>query len=93
MQRRIINIMNIIDNYVDKYLNNLFNEEKETLEPTEKGQEPITFQKGGLHKSLHVPQDEKIPTSKFKSALKGEYGKKAKKQAQFKKNVLTGPED
>jgi hypothetical protein len=47
------------------------------------GKKPLTFQKGGLHKSLNVPQGEKIPESKKKAALKGEYGAKAKKQAVF----------
>ena len=48
----------------------------------------ITFTKGGLHKSTHTPQSEKIPESKVQKALHGDYGEKAKKQAMFYKNVL-----
>ena len=33
------------------------------------GQKPITFEKGGLHKSTHTPQSEKIPASKVQKAL------------------------
>jgi len=58
---------------------------------TKKGKKPITFQKGGLHKSLGVPQGKPIPASKKAAALRGDYGKKAQKQARFAKNVLTGP--
>lgn len=50
----------------------------------------ITFKKGGLHLSLHVKQSDKIPVEKMKAALHGKYGGKAKKQAMFGKNVLTG---
>lgn len=55
-----------------------------------KGKKPIAFKKGGLHETLNVPQGKKIPESKMKAALAGKYGSKAKKQAQFAKNVLTG---
>lgn len=55
-----------------------------------KGQKSITFEKGGLHKSTNTPQSEKIPASKMSAALSGSYGTKAKKQAQFAKNVLVG---
>ena len=61
-----------------------------TVKPTKKGQKPITFQKGGLHASTGTPAGKKIPASKRKKALAGGYGPKAKKQAQFAKNVLTG---
>ena len=54
------------------------------------GQKPIHFKEGGLHQSLNVPQGEKIPASKMSSALEGEEGPKAKKQAELAKNVLTG---
>ena len=64
---------------------------EEVLKPTEKGQKPIHFQKGGLHESLGVPQGEPIPASKMQAALSGRYGAKAQKQAQFARNVLTGP--
>lgn len=58
--------------------------------PGKDGQKPITFHKGGLHESLHVPEGEKIPASKRTAAMKGKYGKKAEKQALFAHNVLTG---
>lgn len=52
------------------------------------GKKPITFEKGGLHKSLGVPADKKIPASKMRAAAKGTYGPKAQRQANFAKNVL-----
>lgn len=55
-----------------------------------KGQKPIKFHPGGLHKSLGVKKDEKIPASKMAAAKEGEYGNLAKKQAMFAKNVLVG---
>jgi hypothetical protein len=55
-----------------------------------KGKKPIHFKEGGLHASLGIAQKQKIPSSKFQAALHGNYGPKAKKQAQFKENVLTG---
>lgn len=57
----------------------------------EKGQKPIVMEKGGLHRSVGVPMGEKIPASKMKAAMAGEYGPKAKKQALARKNILTGP--
>jgi hypothetical protein len=63
---------------------------KETLKPTKKGEKKITFQKGGLHKSTNTPAGKPIPSSKKEAALAGKYGGKAKRQAQFAKNVLTG---
>lgn len=62
----------------------------QTLKPTKKGQKKITFQKGGLHQSLGVPSGVPIPRGEFKAALSGKRGVKAQKQAQFKKNLLTG---
>lgn len=64
--------------------------QKVTMKPKKAGQHTITFKKGGLHKSLHVPQGQKIPASKMHAALEGKYGAKAKKQAHFAKEVLTG---
>lgn len=52
------------------------------------GKKTITFSKGGLHRSLNVPEGTKIPAAKRQAALAGKYGAKAKKQAQFAKNVL-----
>ena len=58
--------------------------------PAKNGNKKITFVKGGLHNSLGVPQGQKIPADKMQSALAGNYGEKAAKQARFAKNVLTG---
>lgn len=52
------------------------------------GKKPITFEKGGLHRSLGVPQDKPIPASKMRAAAKGAYGPKAQKQANFAQGVL-----
>ena len=52
------------------------------------GQKPITFQKGGLHRSLGVPQGQKIPASKMSAAASGSYGPKAQKQANFAQGLL-----
>jgi hypothetical protein len=52
------------------------------------GQKPVTFQKGGLHRSLGVPEGEKIPASKMAAAQAGRYGPKAKKQANFAQGML-----
>lgn len=53
-----------------------------------KGQKPVTFAKGGLHRSLGVPQGQKIPASKMAAAKAGRYGPKAQKQAQFASGML-----
>lgn len=53
-----------------------------------KGQKPVTFQKGGLHKSVGVPQSEKIPPAKMAAAKAGKYGPKAQKQANFASGML-----
>ena len=52
------------------------------------GKKPLAFKKGGLHASTDTPAGKKIPASKMKAALGGKYGPKAKKQANFAKNVL-----
>ena len=44
---------------------------KTTISGGKKGQKPVTFQKGGLHRSLGVPQGEKIPASKMAAAKAG----------------------
>ena len=54
------------------------------------GHKAITFQKGGLHKSLGVAMGQKIPSGMMAAALAGKKGGKAKKQAEFAKNVLRG---
>jgi len=55
-----------------------------------KGQKKIEFEKGGLHKSTGTPSDKPIPKAKVAAAASGKLGAKAKKQAQFMRNVLTG---
>lgn len=54
------------------------------------GKKPIKFHEGGLHASTGTPSGEKIPASKIAAAMSGADGPKAKKQAMFMKNVLTG---
>lgn len=63
---------------------------KVTLKSTKKGQKPISFNRGGLHASTSTPANKPIPAAKKAKALSGGYGAKAKRQAQFAKNVLTG---
>ena len=63
---------------------------KETIEPKNKSQKPITFSKGGLHRTTHTPAGQKIPAKKMAAAAAGKYGKKGVKEANFAKNVLTG---
>lgn len=55
------------------------------------GHKPIKFREGGLHESLGIPGGVPIPKSKMEEALAGEHGPKARKQANFARNVLTGP--
>ena len=61
-----------------------------TIKPSKPGQKPIRFHPGGLHESTGTPKGKKIPASKMKAACSGKLGPKAKKQCNFKKNVLTG---
>ena len=49
---------------------------------------PVTFQKGGLHKSVGVPQGQKIPAAKVAAAAAGKFGPKAQKQANFAQGML-----
>jgi len=53
-----------------------------------KGQKPVTFEKGGLHKSTGTPQGQKIPAGKMAAAKAGQYGPKAQKQANFATGML-----
>jgi hypothetical protein len=62
---------------------------KETI-PAKGGKPAVSFQKGGLHKSLGVPPDQPIPAAKMAAALAGKNGPKAASQARFAKNVLKG---
>lgn len=63
---------------------------KTTIHPKKAGQKPITFSKGGLHRSTGTPMGKPIPAAKRAAALAGKDGPKAKKQALFSKNVLKG---
>lgn len=60
-----------------------------TMEPSEPGQKPITFKKGGLHASTGVKPGQKIPAAKHAAAKAGKFGKKAQKQEDFYENVLS----
>ena len=62
---------------------------KKTI-PAKGGNGPISFQPGGLHKSLGVPEGQNIPAAKMAAALAGKKGPKAAAQARFAKNVLKG---
>ena len=62
---------------------------KKTI-PAKSGNPPISFQPGGLHKSLGVPQGQPIPAAKMAAALAGKAGPKAAAQARFARNVLKG---
>lgn len=66
-----------------------------------KGKKPIKFQAGGLHRSLGIPQDEKIPTSLVKRLIRAEVGetvtnptskgrKKIKVTTKIKRQVVLG---
>lgn len=61
---------------------------QETIHPSEPGQKPLTFNKGGLHQTTSTPMGEKIPAAKIAAALAGKYGPKGRQQALFMKNVL-----
>lgn len=61
-----------------------------TLQPKSPGQKKITFHPGGLHESTGTPVGQHIPPAKIAAALAGHFGPKAKKQALFMHNVLTG---
>lgn len=50
------------------------------------GKKPVSFQPGGLHKSLGVPQGQTIPAAKMAAAKAGKFGPKAQAQA----NLATG---
>lgn len=63
---------------------------KMKIKSKKSGQKPIEFSKGGLHRSLNIPESQPIPASKKAAALAGDYGAKAKRQALFARNVLTG---
>jgi hypothetical protein len=51
-----------------------------------KGKPPVSFEPGGLHQSLGVPEGENIPAAKMAAAKAGKFGPAAQKQA----NLATG---
>ena len=61
---------------------------KKTQTISSPGKAPVTFAKGGLHKSLGVPQGQKIPAAKMAAAKAGKYGATAAKQANFATGML-----
>ena len=61
---------------------------KTTISGGKKGQKPVSFEKGGLHRSLGVPQGQKIPASKMAAAKGGSYGPTAKALASFATGML-----
>lgn len=63
---------------------------KQTIQPSEPGQKPISFTPGGLHNTTSTPTGQKIPKAKIAAALAGKFGPKGKSQALFMRNVLKG---
>jgi hypothetical protein len=61
---------------------------KKTQTISSPGKAPVTFAKGGLHKSVGVPQGQKIPAAKMAAAKRGDYGPKAKAQANLAAGLL-----
>jgi len=61
---------------------------KKTTISGKAGQKPVTFTPGGLHRSLGVPQGQKIPKAKVAAAARGDYGPKAQKQANMAQGML-----
>jgi hypothetical protein len=60
--------------------------ERETIRA--KGKKPVSFSKGGLHRSTHTPEGERISASKMAAAKRRDYDAKAKKQANFAIGML-----
>jgi hypothetical protein len=52
------------------------------------GRKPVSFSKGGLHRSTHTPEGEPIRASKMAAAARGDYGPKAVKQANMARGML-----
>ena len=53
-----------------------------------KGQQSVSFSKGGLHRSTHTPEGATIPDSKMRAAARGDYGPKAVTQANMARGML-----
>jgi hypothetical protein len=52
------------------------------------GAKPVSFQPGGLHKSLGVPAGQTIPAAKMAAAAAGKMGPLAQKQAVMAQGLL-----
>jgi hypothetical protein len=52
------------------------------------GKKPISFTKGGLHRSVGVPQGQPIPAAKMAAAKAGKFGPLAQKQANMAAGLL-----
>lgn len=52
------------------------------------GAKPVAFKPGGLHESLGVPKDQKIPPAKMAAAKAGKFGPKAARQASMATGML-----
>lgn len=61
---------------------------KTTIKGSKGKKKPVSFNKGGLHKSLGVPEGQPIPAAKLAAAKAGKYGPLAKKQADFAAGML-----
>jgi hypothetical protein len=61
---------------------------KTTIKGGGGGKKPVSFKPGGLHKSVGVPQGQKIPAAKIAAAKAGRYGPKAKAQANLAAGML-----
>ena len=61
-----------------------------TVDARKKGQKPLHFKEGGLHKSTGTKGSKKISSKKHEEAKEGKLGPKAKKQENFYENVLKG---
>jgi hypothetical protein len=61
---------------------------KKTTTISSPGKKPVSFSKGGLHRSVGVPEGQKIPAAKMAAAKRGDYGPKAKAQAVLATGML-----
>jgi hypothetical protein len=59
-----------------------------TVTLKKKGKPTVTFKESGLHKSLGVPEGQKIPAKLMAEALAGKHGPLAKKQAVMAQGML-----
>jgi hypothetical protein len=61
---------------------------KKTAMKAKAGKPAVKMTPGGLHKSLGVPQGQKIPPAKMAAAAAGKHGPLAKKQAVMAQGML-----